>query len=45
MFSKELLNSDIFSLLDNIIAEINIEITAKIGINVIIEILPKIKNK
>jgi len=45
ILSKELLNSDIFSLFDKITTEIIITITPMTGINVMIEIFPIIKNK
>ena len=45
MFSKELLNSDIFSLFDNAITKNNIEITATTGANVMIEKFPIIKDR
>ena len=45
MLSKELLNSEIFSLLDNIFAEIIIIITATNGIDVIADIFPNTENK
>ena len=45
ILSKELLNSDIFSLFDKVITEIIIARTARAGINVIIDIFPIIKNK
>ena len=45
MFSKQLLNSNIFSLLDNIIIEIIMIMTPTTGINVITDIFSMTKNK
>ena len=45
MFFKELLNSDMFSLLDKIITEIIIITTPMTGISVTADIFPIIKNK
>ena len=45
IFSKELLNSEIFSLFDKVTTESIITITPIIGINVITDIFPKTKNK
>ncbi len=45
IFSKELLNSDMFSLLDNVITENIIITTPRTGNNVITDIFPITKNK